>query len=132
MVNLSPIDLIMGVAAAFILLGGALFIKTLRFRTMADLIDVRLVRGEEFGALREDGLMAVRLSYDYTAPDGRVIQADRTSLRRRIPPVGARRTMLVDREKPQCLQRPGVSEYLVPIVLALTGVVMLFMTVYLQ
>jgi len=132
MVNLSPFGLIMGVAAAFILLGGALFLKTLRFRTKAQIIDVRLVRGEEFGALREDGLMAVRLSYEYTTPDGRVIQADRTSLRRRIPPVGARRTMLVDPEKPQSLQRPGVREYIVPIVFALTGVVMLFVTVNLH
>ncbi len=131
MVYLSPLDLIMGVAAAFILLGGALFIKTLRFRTNAHLIDVRLVRGEEFGALREDGLMAVRLSYEYTASDGRVIEADRTSLRRRIPPVGITRKMLVDPKKPEILRRPGVREYLVPIEFALTGVVMLLVTVIL-
>ena len=100
MVYLSPFGLIMGVAAAFILLGSALFLKTLRFRTKAQIRDVHLVRGEEFGTLREDGLMAVRLSYEYTTPDGRVIEADRTSLRRRIPPVGITRKMLVDLKKP--------------------------------
>ncbi|MFD1158816.1 hypothetical protein [Roseovarius aestuarii] len=127
--NLPPFDLILFVPAAFILLGGALFLKTLRFRTRAQKVDVRLVKGEEFGALRKDGRMAVRLSYKYTAADGRVIQADRISLRWSIPTIGSRRTMLVDPEKPQTLHRQGIREYLVPLALVLTGTIILFMTV---
>ena len=102
--NLSPFCLTMGVAAAFILLGGGLLLKTLRFRAKAQLVDARLIKREEFGALREDGLLAVRLSYQYAAPDGRNIQANRTSLLRNTPPIGSIRTMLVDPEKPKSLQ----------------------------
>lgn len=129
MVNLSPLSLIMGVAAAFILLGGALFLKTFRFRLKAQQVDARLVKGEELGDWREDGLLAVRLSYEYTAPDGRVIQADRTSLRWHIPPAGFVRAMLVDPEKPKSLQLPGIREYLLPVVLTLTGVSILFIAI---
>jgi hypothetical protein len=91
-------------------------------------VDVRLAKEEELGGGRENRLLAVRLSYEYTAPDGRVIQADRTSLRWHIPPAGFVRVMLVDPEKPKSLQLPGIREYLVPSVLLIIGIIMLFTT----
>ncbi len=53
--------------------------------------------------------MAVRLSCEYTAPDGCVVQADRTSLRGRIPLDRSRRTMLVDPENPKSLKPPAIG-----------------------
>ena len=105
------LGLILGVATALILLGVALFLKTFRFRTKAQSVEVHLTKGEEFDALREDGLIAVRLSYEHSTLGGRVIQTNRRFLRWRIPLVGSRQTMLVDPEKPRSLQLPGIREY---------------------
>ena len=129
MPKLFPLGAISGFAAAFILLGTALFLRTLRFRAKAQPVDARIVKAEDFGTLREDGLIAVRISYEYTAPDGRVIQADRTSLRWHIPPVGSSRAMLVDPEKPKRLQRPGIREYLMPFLLVIAGIIILLIPV---
>ncbi len=126
-----PLGLTLGGSVALILLGVGLFIKTLRFRARAQPVSAEIVKIEETDDYREDGLMAYRLSYEYTASDGRVIQADSACLQLRSPQVGTSRTLLVDPEKPKSLQLPGIREYLVPLVLAITGIIVLFKTVIL-
>ncbi len=128
LVGLSPFVLILGVAAAFILSGGALFLKTFRFRRKAQLVDALLVKAEDYGDVRQDGLISYWLHYEYSISDGHVILVRQSSLLQHSPPVGTNRTMLVDPQKPEILRRLGVREYLVPVVIALTGVVMLLVT----
>ncbi|QMU56749.1 MAG: hypothetical protein GKR98_00135 [Boseongicola sp.] len=121
----------MGAAAAFILLGGTMFLKTFRFRRMAQPVDALLINAEEYGHIREDGLISYWLHYEYSTSDGRIILVRQSSLLRQSPPVGTNRTMFVDPKKPEILRGPGVREYVVSAVLALTGVVMLLMTIIL-
>ena len=61
MTNLVPFSLILGVAAAFILLGGGLFIRTFRFRAKAQQLVACLVKSEEYGYFREDGRRHCRI-----------------------------------------------------------------------
>ena len=81
----------LGAAIALIALGLKLFIKLRRFRAHAEVVDATVIDAEEFGDVREDGLMLVYVSYSYKASDGRTIHAKRRSLRRRIPVIGSRR-----------------------------------------
>lgn len=125
--SILPVGLVLCVAIALTLLGGALFLKTLRFRAKAQLVDAFLVKGEDIGEVREDGRMIVRLSYEYSAVDGRVMQAYRSSLRWHIPPIGSIHRMLVDPEKPKSLQPSSIREYLVPLIFVVIGIIILLM-----
>lgn len=125
MVNFFPLELSLGVAIALIFLGVGLFVKTRRFRKKAKPIDAVIVDVKEFGDLREDGLGTYRLSYEYAASDGRVIQAEQSVLKARRPEVGTSLTMLVDPQAPEKLRVSGVVEYLTPVGLMIAGVAML-------
>jgi hypothetical protein len=132
MMNFYPLGLVFGVAMALNFLGVGLFIKTRRFRVEAERVDAIIVDVKEFGDLREDGLGAYRLSYEYTASDGRVIQAEQSVLKARCPELGSRLTMLVDPQAPEKLRVPGVLEYLIPVAFMITGVAMLFIIAILR
>lgn len=116
-------------AIAPIALGIESFIKIRRFRVQAKAVDATVIDAEEFGDVREDGLMPVYVSYNYTTSDGRAIHAKRGSLRRRIPVIGSRRTMLVDPENPGILRPPGISEYVPAAALFMAGAVLLIFVV---
>jgi len=116
-------------AIAFIALGIGLFIKIRRFRAQAEVVDATVIDAEEFGDVREDGLTPVYVSYNYTASDGRTIHAKRRSLRRRMPPIGSRRTMLVDPENPGILRPPGITEFVPPAALFISGAALLIFVV---
>jgi len=132
MVNFFPLGLSFGVAIALILLGVGLFLKTRRFRIKAKPIDAVIVDVEEFGDVREDGLGAYRLSYEYTASDGRVILAEQSVLKARSPQVGTSLTMLVDPQAPEKLRVSGVVEYLIPVGFMIAGVAILSLIVILR
>lgn len=132
MVNFFPPLLVFGVAIALIFLGIGLFFKTRRFRGKAKPVDAVVVDVEEFGDVREAGLGAYRLSYEYTASDGRVIQAEQSVLKARSPQVGTSLTMLADPQAPEKLRVTGVIEYLIPMVFLIAGVVLLFIIAILR
>jgi hypothetical protein len=125
MMNFFPLGLVFAVAIALIFLGIALFLKTRRFRAKAKPVDAVIVDVEELGDLREDGLGAFRLSYEYTAADGRVIQAVQSVLKARSPQVGTDVTMLADPQDPEKLGKRSVVEYVFPAGFVIAGIAML-------
>jgi hypothetical protein len=132
MMNVFPLVLVFGVAIALIFLGVGLLFKTRRFRGKAKPVDAVVVDVEEFGDVREDGLGAYRLSCEYTAADGRVIQTEQSVLKARSPQVGTNLTMLADPQAPEKLRVTGAIEYLIPMVFLIVGVVLLFIIAILR
>lgn len=130
--NVFPLVLVFGVAIALILLGVGLLFKTRRFRGKAKPVDAVVVDVEEFGDVREDGLGAYRLSCEYTAADGRVIQTEQSVLKARSPQVGTSLTMLIDPQAPEKLRVSGVVEYLIPVGFMIAGVAILSLILILR